>query len=613
MRLILQRKIIFLKPLKRLTFGKILINTGINPGVNKKEVLQRNCFNSFLKTFAIVLIKFIFTIFILLALFYCAQKVAPTGGPRDETPPEIVRSFPSPDSVEVEHLEYIEIKFSESIRQTSLLDNFWIIPELSRDFEVKWSGGDKVRFYFQDSLDDNQTYSFNLGTGISDKRNNKLNSPFQLAFSTGSSLDSGVISGKVFAEQRPKEAFVYAYALKAQNPPDSLVYQKARYYTQIDAEGSYRLNYLPMGRYRVITLVDNDFNFIYNVESDLIGIPFMDVNLDSSQNVFSKLNFYLIKEDTTAPRLRSVDTLSTTELKVLFDEPIKLVSSFELEIYDTWANQLITPLGMSHPVQSKESIDIFFESLPVKQKLELRVRGIADKQGNTQADTFVVQSFESPAKEDTTSPMIKGVTPSSGQTNVPYDSNIMLSFNSPIDTNILDTVVSIVDENNKPLAGNWDFTDLQNPIYRPDSLLKKNTKYTVSVPLNELKDLFGRPFPDTTQTSEFSTIDWANLGEISGTVSASGTGWNKAIVKASAVRGNEEYEKIEKVGQKYVLPFLPNGRYIMQATWDANENGIWDHGKTNPWIFAEPFMVKSDTVQVRKRWTTDGINFKFEF
>jgi hypothetical protein len=51
----------------------------------------------------------------------------------------------------------------------------------------------------------------------------------------------------------------------------------------------------------------------------------------------------------------------------------------------------------------------------------------------------------------------------------------------------------------------------------------------------------------------------------------------------------------------------------MKGVLDMNENQIWDKGQTNPWTFAEPFLIHPDTVKVRKRWTTEGIDFNFQF
>ncbi len=101
----------------------------------------------------------VFFIFIFLV---CAHKVPPRGGPEDKTPPTVIRHFPSADSVGITHLDYLEVEFSEPIRTSTLIGNYWIMPSLKNDFSVKWKGNKKVRFYFKDTLEKNQTYVFTL-------------------------------------------------------------------------------------------------------------------------------------------------------------------------------------------------------------------------------------------------------------------------------------------------------------------------------------------------------------------------------------------------------------------------------------------------------------------
>ena len=48
-------------------------------------------------------------------LWECAYKVGPSGGPEDKTPPKIIYTFPSPDSINIKQLSYLEFHFSEGV------------------------------------------------------------------------------------------------------------------------------------------------------------------------------------------------------------------------------------------------------------------------------------------------------------------------------------------------------------------------------------------------------------------------------------------------------------------------------------------------------------------
>ena len=104
----------------------------------------------------------------------------------------------------------------------------------------------------------------------------------------------------------------------------------------------------------------------------------------------------------------------------------------------------------------------------------------------------------------------------------------------------------------------------------------------------------------------------ADLGEISGQVKAPHMDWTQAIVQARPVRGQMVYETLVRPGETYQMDYLPDGFYLLTTIIDRNENTQWDKGQTDPWRFAERFLFRPDTVKVRKRWTTQGIDFNFK-
>jgi uncharacterized protein (DUF2141 family) len=56
---------------------------------------------------------------------------------------------------------------------------------------------------------------------------------------------------------------------------------------------------------------------------------------------------------------------------------------------------------------------------------------------------------------------------------------------------------------------------------------------------------------------------------------------------------------------------LPSGRYRLSAFLDKNQNTIYDTGRPFPFIPSEPFRSLPDTILVRARWETRGIDFIF--
>jgi len=552
-------------------------------------------------------------LFFLGTSLHCAYKVAPSGGPEDKTPPEIIAYYPPKDSVGLESLTYIEVEFSETIRQTTLLNNFWIIPALENDLEVKWKGSKKVRFYLKDSLENDQTYVFTVGTEVKDMRNNGLSSPFQIAFSSGDELDHGIISGRVFADRLQSGVYIDAYLLKDDFDEDSLIYQEPRYYTQIDKNGMFQLSYLQMGQYRLIALLDGDYSGVYTLEADEIGLPFADIELDSLQPEFHNLNLYLIQEDTTGPRISGLDTLPNREIQIEFSEEICLDSNFSVEILDSAGNEILPLLGYSFDEQLSTFVHVFLSSYVGNPELTLQVRGVSDLAGNSPKRYPLNRNFSAPASQDTIRPQFLNSDPGNRSSDHPFDSKFTLTFNMPVDTLSLKENLLFQDTTGQAVPGTFHFLNLRKPRFIPDDFLAEETVYECILNLAEIRDLWQRPFPDTVMTVRFTTRSKRDLGEISGTINAPDFDWGQAILEASPLRGQENYPLLVRKGDTYLLNDLPDGLYLVRAILDLNGNAIWDRGKTAPWTFSEPFLVRSDTVKVRKRWTTEGIDFNFNF
>ena len=169
----------------------------------------------------------------------CAARGRPGGGPADKIPPEIIYTFPQPDSVNIADLQKIEIYFSERMNEGSVSQSLFISPPL--DYEVDWSGGDEMSLEITDTLQSNRTYLITIGSGAMDAHNNRLSASYQLAFSTGPNLDQGQISGQIYGISTKDVLYIYAYQ---KDHPDSLnpTVTRADYLSQPSEDGRFHMN-----------------------------------------------------------------------------------------------------------------------------------------------------------------------------------------------------------------------------------------------------------------------------------------------------------------------------------------------------------------------------------
>ena len=146
--------------------------------------------------------KLILLVFCLLFLFLqnrCAKRGVPSGGEKDTIPPVMIKASPKQKSIFFDK-EIITLNFDEYIKLNEIDKQLIISPPLEKSFydiKPKISASKKIEIKLLKPLEENTTYTFNFGKSIQD--NNEANelSYFSYALSTGESIDSLELNGKI--------------------------------------------------------------------------------------------------------------------------------------------------------------------------------------------------------------------------------------------------------------------------------------------------------------------------------------------------------------------------------------------------------------------------------
>jgi uncharacterized protein (DUF2141 family) len=222
----------------------------------------------------------------------CANQLPPSGGDDDKTPPKIISVYPKPNSVNFKD-NRLRFRFDEYVDRRSFEESFYISPKPKGGYEFDWSGKE-VEVGFSKALDKNKTYVVIIGKDLKDVRGgNALASPLSFAFSTGSKIDEGNISGMVFSDNNDRVK-ILAY-LKAGKTEDSLNPEKniPDYILQVSPDGSYEFTNLPDGEYRLFAISDEDRNNLFDKDLDKIAILSDDYKLSTDSIKISGMNFLL--------------------------------------------------------------------------------------------------------------------------------------------------------------------------------------------------------------------------------------------------------------------------------------------------------------------------------
>ncbi len=191
-------------------------------------------------------------------LFSCAKVGNPSGGEKDETPPEILSSNPENFSLNI-HPKEISIEFDEYVVLGNYENEWTITPPLAEKPKAKLKGRTLI-IELPDSLEENTTYTFNFGESIKDLHEGNILKDNLFVFSTGAYLDSGRVAGTTILASEGSAAKEMAVGLFV-SPIDSIPPKKEpRYITKSKEDGSFKFNYVKDGNYRLLAWEDKNRN-----------------------------------------------------------------------------------------------------------------------------------------------------------------------------------------------------------------------------------------------------------------------------------------------------------------------------------------------------------------
>ena len=226
----------------------------------------------------------LFAIGVILTAFlaqHCANAVAPTGGPKDETPPKVVGTVPENRSTNFIGKK-IELTFDEYISLENANQNVMISPPLSEKPDIKLKNK-TVIIKFKETLAANTTYTINFGAAIKDLHEGNQLKDYVYSFSTGDHIDTLCIAGTVlYAEdKKPVEgAYVSLYAADRDNLDSLPMTTVPNYLTKTDKEGKFSLNGLADKKYLVFALKDANANLYFDLPNE--EVAFLDTLVPAS-------------------------------------------------------------------------------------------------------------------------------------------------------------------------------------------------------------------------------------------------------------------------------------------------------------------------------------------
>lgn len=544
-------------------------------------------------------------LFSALVLSGCAIKVAPTGGPRDSVPAAIVAVEP-PSGTTSFTADEIRIAFDDYIDR-GIRNSITVLP--TKRFTTTYSG-DEIAISFREALDSATTYSITIGTDWTDARGNRPLEAFTYIFSTGSSIDSGSISGRIVASSL-QNVILMCYPRADTLPADfTPINNKAPYIIPVGTSGSFSVKGLSDGLYRVIACRDENKNSMLDMSEDFTTAP---LDLTIAQGRSGSLLLRLGKAlDHEPPQVARVRVSTKSLMSVQFTEPVAPVISWDSSIHVVRADgQRFIPAASWISPEARDVLLMRFAS-PVDSaafSIRLLPSSIKDSAGTLSADTAVIRQLSWTTRADTTRLRVVRIVPSDSARDVTPDTVIRVVFSDAVDTN--DVRLSVWHQQLQgavPVATHWN-SPVELLIRATQQRLAK-TWYTTTLVPDRIKSILGVALSaDTINHNMLTATRKSEPGVVNGKLlGMTQPPTNVApVLRLLNAQGTVVASTLVDTSGAFTFNNAPPGEFTAELFHDLNANGVFDYGDWRPFMLSEPWWPIQNKVLVRSRWTLDDV------
>ena len=564
------------------------------------------------------LVRYFFSLSLLLTLSQCANVGNPTGGEVDVDPPLVMESKPEAGELGVNTRE-IRIRFNEIVVLNSLNDHFLVSPPTEKKPTVKAYGKD-VYVEFEDTLQSNAVYTLYFGDAIVDNNEGNPIKDYTFSFATGYELDTMRLQGYVTDAQTlsPEEGIIVGiYTDFSDSAFTSSVPVRI---AKTDKRGYFSINNVKPGVYKVRALSEMDNDFRFNQPGEKIA--FLDTKYETTQEtitlidsvfldsigedkehypIFQELRprdsvvyypddilLFAFTEERIFQALKGKERKQEDRLDFEFashidEEPrIKLLNdqerndwyiaemgedstTFYYWVKDTAliAQDTIMVLfdyqktdSLSHLVWQTDTLPMRFK----RKKKSARQQRREDKKDNEQ--------------EPKAQPLVLDIT---AKSSVNYFDDVYITSPQPLeyikgeDFRLYEVVN---DSTTKPLDFKFFKDEKKARTYRIEYYWNQEKTYQLAVDSAKIYDIYGQTNDSIgyqfsiVPEDKFSTI-FINLKNLKGRAVVQLINASQEVLEEQAVKDDQE------IGFYYLKP----GKYYFSLFYDINGNGKWDAGK----------------------------------
>ena len=521
----------------------------------------------------------------------CANAVAPTGGPKDTTPPVVVAAVPENQST---HFigKKIEITFDEFITLENANQNVMISPPLKEKLDIKLKNKTVV-VKFKENLVPNTTYTINFGAAIKDLHEGNPFKDYVYSFSTGDHIDTLSITGKVVDAETMKpieNVYVGLYAADRDNLDSLPMTTAPNYISKTDKEGQFSLNGLADKSYRVFALKDANANLYFDLANE--ASAFLDMLVTPSDSTLKPIILRMFTEVDSTQVLLEKKLIEEGLLRFVFRHPAKDAVIMTPEMLPDTFNLVTTHSAAYDTVW-------WYFTPNVKDSLWVQVK----------YDTVINDSsryslkFKDKKGRNKKPEPLKVKNNLIGRGALVHDDTLTLTFSEPIvryamrDSAVFkcDTLVFY-----DTLA--FEPADEQGMKYRLVNPVADDVSYHIEIPDSVFFGIRNRT--NEAIKLDFHVVNDDEYGNIYITVMPP-KGMKQVVVQLTNESGKVVKEQVITRNSEVMFDYLMPAKYKLRAILDADGNGKWSTGNYHRHTLPETIIDYIDVLDLKAGWDID--------
>lgn len=538
--------------------------------------------------------KKIFLISLIFLFYSCAVIEAPSGGPRDTTPPDIISYYPKNYTTNF-YEKSLEIEFDKYMNKSSIIQNLTISPKIKYDFS--WTGK-TLKIKLQEDLQLNMTYVVKLKPEFSDFKGNKPEKALTFIFATGDKIDSGRVSGRLI-DIKPEEKYIFAWRhkdsyLDISYPPD--------YSVSLGSTGEFELIGLKKGLYRIVAVDDKLKDEVYNSGIDGFGAAQYDVEVydESSPYITLKIGPPF---DRSGVSLNTAFPVAENMLQINLSEEVYIdsidIENFILSDSLTGDNIEINHFFAAEEIQSKKLYAIT-KILDTLKTYKFEIKNLTDTIGNLQTDSLSSYYFGGIPKKFTNKLNLL----TNKLDGYIKKNELKFLFSHPI-KELQDSAITLLDKKDSVFL-DLDFKIKSNRLFVNIEPKKDESELLLNINLAKIIDFKEELGIDSIFSFNFKHSRKKSESKISGSIVDSTNCAGKILILLK--QGNNIIDKLfADDSGSFIFNNVEEGTYNLEIICDENENMKYDYGNDDPFYHSEFFFLYDKDLKVKKDWEVEDV------